>query len=145
MAATVLAFTSLAACSKKDDATPTPTVTEGISWTLDGKTISGAPAVAQPIGTEVMLAGSTNSTDGVFLTVPKTVGTYPLTSSSAATASYVVTPPQGSSQFYESTAGSIVVSTVTAMAISGTFTFTGTLADGTATKTLTNGNFNVKL
>jgi hypothetical protein len=87
----------------------------------------------------VTLAEATSSTGGVFLDMPKTIGTYTLSSTSAATASYAVTPTQGGTKFYESTSGSIVVSTVTATAISGTFTFTGTLSDGTATKTLTNG------
>jgi hypothetical protein len=145
LAATVLAFASLAACSKKDDATPTPTATEGMSWTIDGSNVTASSAVSQTMGTDVTLAGATNATGGVFLDMPKTVGTYTLSSSSAANASYAVTPTQGSTKFYESTSGSIVVSTVTATAISGTFTFTGTLSDGTATKTLTNGKFNVKL
>lgn len=145
LAATVIAFTSLAACSKKDDATPTPTATEGMSWTVDGNNITTATAVSQTTGTDVTLAGSTGSTGGVFLDMPKTVGTYTLSSTSTASASYVVTPTQGSSQFYDATSGSIVVSTVTATAISGTFTFTGKLSGSTATKTLTNGKFNVKL
>ncbi|RZL16126.1 MAG: hypothetical protein EOO62_02175 [Hymenobacter sp.] len=145
LAATVLAFTSLAACSKKDDATPTPTATEGMSWTIDGSNVTATTAVAQSSGTDVTLAGSTGSTGGVFLDMPKTAGTYTLSSTSAASASYVVTPSQGSSQFYDATSGSIVVSTVTATAISGTFTFTGKLSGSTATKTLTNGKFNVKL
>jgi hypothetical protein len=146
LAATVLAFTALAACSKKEDATPTPTpaAAEGMSWTVDGSSVT-ATAVAQTTGTDVTLAGSTGSTGGIFLDMPKTVGTYPLSSSSTASASYVVTPTQGGSQFYDATSGSIVVSTVTATAITGTFTFTGALSDGTKTKTLTNGKFNVKL
>lgn len=144
-ATTILAFTALAACSKKDDATPTPTATEGMSWTLDGNNVTASTAIAQTSGSDVTLAGATGSTGGVFLDVPKTVGTYTLTSTSTASASYVATPTQGSSQFYEATTGSIVVSTVTATAITGTFTFTGTLSSGTATKTLTNGKFNVKL
>jgi hypothetical protein len=145
VATTILAFAALAACSKKEDATPTPTATEGMSWTLDGSNVTAASAIAQTSGTEVILAGATGSTGGVFLTVPKTVGTYSLASTSAASANYALTPTQGSSQFYEATTGSIVVSTVTATAISGTFTFSGTLSGGTATKTLTNGKFNVKL
>jgi hypothetical protein len=145
VATTLLAFTALAACSKKDDATPTPTTTEGMSWTLDGNNVTASTAIAQTSSSDVTLAGATGSTGGVFLDVPKTVGTYTLTSTSTASASYVLTPTQGSSQFYEATTGSIVVSTVTATAISGTFTFTGTLSGGTATKTLTNGKFNVKL
>jgi hypothetical protein len=144
LAATVLAFTSLAACSKKDDASPTPTATEGISWTVDNNNVTAATAVAQVSGSDVTLTGGTSSSGGVFLDVPKTVGTYTLSSTSAASASYVVTPAQGSSQFYDATSGSIVVSTVTATAITGTFTFTGALSGGTATKTLTNGKFNVK-
>jgi len=144
LAATVLAFTSLAACSKKEDATPTPTATEGMSWTVDNNNVTTKTATAQVSGSEVTLTGATGSTGGIFLDVPKTVGTYTLSSTSAASASYIVTPAQGSSQFYEATSGSIVVSTITATAITGTFTFTGALSGGTGTKTLTNGKFNIK-
>ena len=144
LAATVLAFTSLAACSKKEDATPTPTATEGMSWTVDNNNVTTKTATAQVSGSEVTLTGATGSTGGIFLDVPKTVGTYTLSSTSTASASYVVTPAQGSSQFYEATSGSIVVSTITATAITGTFTFTGALSGGTGTKTLTNGKFNIK-
>jgi len=144
LAATVLAFTSLAACSKKEDATPTPTATEGMSWTVDNNNVTTKTATAQVSGSEVTLTGATGSTGGIFLDVPKTVGTYTLSSTSTASASYIVTPAQGSSQFYEATSGSIVVSTITATAITGTFTFTGALSGGTGTKTLTNGKFNIK-
>ena len=49
VATTVLALTSLAACSKKDDATPTPTpatTPTGVSWTVEqdiSDASSGAP------------------------------------------------------------------------------------------------------
>lgn len=146
LAATVLAFTSLAACSKKEDATPTPTpaATEGMSWTVDNNNVNADAATAQVSGSEVIVTGAKGSTGGIFLQVPKTVGTYTLSSTSAASANYIVTPAQGSSQFYDATSGSIVVSTVTATAITGTFTFTGTLSGSTTTKVLTNGKFNVK-
>ncbi|WP_210517652.1 DUF6252 family protein [Hymenobacter terricola] len=146
VATTVMALATLAACSKKDDATPAPAPNpEGMSWTVDGNNVTATTAVSQAAsGTLVTLAGATSSTGGVFLDVPKVVGTYPVTSTSDASASYVVTPSTGSSQFYDATTGTIVVSAVSATSISGTFTFTGA-GTGAATKTLTNGKFNVKL
>lgn len=142
-AATLLALTSLAACSKKDDATPDPA---GMSWTVDGSNVTASSAVAHTSGANtVTLAGATSDTGGLFLDVPKTAGTYKLSSTSNESATYIVTPSQGSSQVYDATSGSIIVSSVSATNISGTFTFTGTLSGGTATKTLTNGRFNVKL
>ncbi|GAB3722520.1 hypothetical protein GCM10027594_03280 [Hymenobacter agri] len=145
--AAALALVSLAACSKKNDATPTPAAdTMGMSWTVDGNNVTASTAVSQAVsGNLVTLAGSTGNTGGIFLDVPKTAGTYTITSSSDASASYVVTPSSGSSQFYDATSGTIVVSTVSATSISGTFTFTGTVSGGTATKAITNGKFNVKL
>jgi hypothetical protein len=146
-ATTVMALATLAACSKKDDATPTPAANpEGMSWTVDGNNVTATTAVSQAsTGNLVTLAGATSSTGGVFLDVPKAVGTYPVTSTSDASASYVVTPSTGSSQFYDATTGTIVVSAVSATSISGTFTFTGAGSSGSTTKTLTNGKFNVKL
>lgn len=139
-AATVLAFASLAACSsKKDDATPAPT--QGMSWTVDGSNVTASSAVGVASGTEVTVAGATGNTGGVFLDVPKTVGTYTISSTSAAGANYVVTPSSGGSQSYDATSGSIVVTSVSANNIVGTFTFTGA-GSGSTSKTLTNGKFN---
>ena len=53
-------------------------------------------------------------------------------------------------QYYDAITGSIVVTTYSASAtsgasnIAGTYTFTGQPGSGTATKTLTNGTFDVK-
>lgn len=141
--ATLLALTSLAACSSKND--PTPSDPAGMSWTVDGNSVTATSAVTQAMGTTVTVAGATGDTGGVFLDVPKTTGTYALSSTSNESATYIITPSQGASQVYESTSGSIVVSSVSATNISGTFTFTGTLSGGTAAKMLTNGKFNVKL
>ncbi|WP_310392321.1 DUF6252 family protein [Hymenobacter sp.] len=142
--AALAAITSLGACSK-DDPKPNPTDAVGMSWTVDGTNVTANTAVAQASGNDVIIGGATSATGGVFLEVPKTAGTYTLTSMSAQSASYVVTPTQGASKIYDSTSGSIVVSSVSATNIIGTFTFTGTESGGTATKTLTNGKFNVKL
>ena len=148
VATTVLALTSLAACSKKDNVTPTPAANpEGMSWTVDGNNVTAVTAVSQAMGTTLTVVGSTGSTGAastVFLDIPKTAGTYTLTSTSTYSATYAVTPASGSSQFYDSTAGSIVVSSVTATNIVGTFTFTGATSGGT-TKSISNGKFNVKL
>ena len=148
VATTVLALTSLAACSKKDNVTPTPAANpEGMSWTVDGNNVTAVTAVSQAMGTTLTVVGSTGSTGAastVSLDIPKTAGTYTLTSTSTYGASYAVTPASGSSQFYDSTAGSIVVSSVTATNIVGTFTFTGATSGGT-TKSISNGKFNVKL
>ena len=148
VATTVLALTSLAACSKKDNVTPTPAANpEGMSWTVDGNNVTAVTAVSQAMGTTLTVVGSTGSTGAastVYLDIPKTAGTYTLTSTSTYSATYAVTPASGSSQFYDSTAGSIVVSSVTATNIVGTFTFTGATSGGT-TKSISNGKFNVKL
>jgi Family of unknown function (DUF6252) len=148
VATTVMALTTLAACSKKNDATPTPTPTnaEGMSWTVDGNNATATTAAAQATtGNIVTLFGATGNTGGVILDVPKTAGTYSITSTSDASGSYLVTPGTGASQSYDATTGTIVVSSVTATNISGTFTFTGAGSSGSTTKTLTNGKFNVKL
>lgn len=141
-AATVLAFSALAACSKKEEPTPTPTpVTQGMSWTVDGANVTATSALGQAFAgsTTLVVAGATGNTGGVFLDVPKTVGTYPLTSTSDAGASLLVNG-SGSTQSFDSTSGTMVVTSVTANNVVGTFTFTG--SNGTATKTVTNGKFN---
>ena len=148
LAATVLAFASLSACSKKKDDAPAPTNPEGMSWTVDGGNVTAATAVSQTSGSDITLAGGTGTTgasSGIFLEVPKTAGTYTLSSTSNSSASYQVTPASGSTQSYEATTGTIVVSGITATNITGTYTFTGTDVNGTTSKTISNGKFNVKL
>lgn len=142
-----MALATLASCSKKDDATPTPAAdAQGMSWTVDGSNATTTTAAAQVTsGNIVTLFGATGNTGGVILDVPKTAGTYTITSTSDASATYLVTPSTGASQSYDATTGTLVVSAVSATNISGTFTFTGAASSGTATKALTNGKFNVKL
>ncbi|GAB3849484.1 hypothetical protein GCM10028822_13940 [Hymenobacter terrigena] len=149
--ATVLAFASLAACSsKKDDATPTPAATTGVTYTVDGGAVTATTAGATVLGNQVVVSGvsgTSTANKGVLLTLPKATGTYTLSATSNETASYLASG--NSSDIYDSTSGSIVVSTYSASTtagasnIAGTFTFTGKNSAG-ATKTVTNGTFNVK-
>lgn len=142
-AATLLALTTLAACSsKKDDPTPAaPTM--GMSWAVDGGNVTASSAVAKISGNDVTIAGATSNSGGVFIDVPKAAGTYTLTSTSNESATYIVTPATGASQSYDSTSGTVIVTSSSATNIAGTFTFTGTSTSGTTTKTLTNGKFNI--
>lgn len=144
---TLLAIIFLAACSKKDDPTPTP----GISWTVDGSDMK-VGAVTTPVsGTVIQLTGyrstttSTSSTSAaiIFLTMPKKVGTYALSNNNGtASASY-----GDNGVLYLDTTGTITVSNLTATSITGTFAFTGASSSSSpnSTKTITNGQFNVLL
>ena len=152
-AATVLALTSLAACSsKKDDATPAATTTPaGVTWTVDGTNVTAANIQKSTSGNNFEFAGSlttsTTNSSGVDITVPKTVGTYAIPGSGATAiqALYLLVTPTTSPAVYYATSGSVTVTSVTATNIVGTFTFTGsdTFTGTTLTKTITNGKFNV--
>jgi hypothetical protein len=148
-AAAVLALTSMAACSsKEDDATPTPT--NGVSWTVDGTATAPATFGAQALGSDIIVSGTTGTGStgtSILLTMPKRTGTFAVSDTSTiATASYLI----GGATYYDATSGNVVVTTYTpsttagASNIAGTFTFTAKESNGTATKTLTNGKFDVK-
>ncbi|MDO7877485.1 DUF6252 family protein [Hymenobacter sp. ASUV-10] len=146
--ATALAMTALfSSCSDDSDDQPaTPAV--GVSWTVDGNNVT-ASQVQKTVGTtEVSIsaaAGSATSASGITLTVPKAVGTYTISATSAADATYT-TATSGSAGLYGATSGTIAVTSLTATNIIGTYSFTGTDAiGGTATKTISNGKFNVAL
>ncbi|OUJ74251.1 hypothetical protein [Hymenobacter crusticola] len=140
-AASLLVLTSLIACSKKD-AEPEYV---GTSWTADGKETKipgGSTQVnASTIDLSINQAGVGNGpvSDGLYLVIPKSVGTYDLaTSRNGAQASYA------SDKLYTATSGTITVTTLTATTLKGTFTFTGTdkFSTPSTTKTITNGKFN---
>ena len=152
VATTVLALTTLAACSKKDDATPAPApaATTGVTYTVDGATTTATTSSATVFGSQVIVSGVSGigtANKGVLLELPKSTGTFTLTPTSAESASYLASG--NSSDIYDSTSGTIVVTTYSASTtagasnIAGTFTFTGTNSAG-ATKVVTNGTFNVK-
>lgn len=150
-ATTVLALTSLAACSsKKDDATPATTPT-GVSWTVDGNNVTAANIQKTTSGNNFEFAGSyttsTTNSSGVDITVPKVVGTYAIPGSGATAiqALYLLVTPNTSPAVYYATSGTVTVTSVTATNIVGTFTFSGTdTFTGTPlTKSITNGKFNV--
>jgi hypothetical protein len=137
-AITVLGIVSLAACSKKNSLPPNMYM----SWTVDGTNMKAESHTAAPIGNVIICSGTAKETpNGIYLTLPKNVGTYPLTSTSNRDAIYVVGNSNGTSQDYNGTSGTVVVTSVTDKTITGTFTFTG--SDGTTSKTVTNGKFSL--
>ena len=154
-AATVLALSSLAACSSKEDAAPEPS--RGITWTVDGKTATTTTLQSQKSGSSLLLSGTyTNgsTTSYLMLNVPATVGTYPFGPTSEASGTYSVGSGTALSAVYYAGAtgsgtvlgaGTIVVSALTATSATGTFTFTGINSNTGAAKSLTDGTFNVGL
>ena len=153
----LVALVALGACSsdKKDDPTPTTptTPTNGFTWTADGTNYASTTAVKSVVGGGMALLGqykaSNNDTYNITLNVPATPGTYPVGGGSSlnlasydhtiggTATSYVATGTMGS--------GSVVVTSVTATEIVGTFSFNGeAFAPAGATKAVTNGKFNLK-
>jgi hypothetical protein len=152
------ALVALGACSsdKKDDPTPTnPSTnpTNGFSWTADGTNYTSTTAIKSLAGGGMALLGQYKASNGdtytINLNVPATPGTYPLGSNSplniasydhtigGTTTSYVAVGTSGT--------GSVVVTSVTAAEIVGTFSFTGeTMTTPKTSKAVTNGKFNLK-
>lgn len=152
-AAPVVLLTTLVACS--DNSAPVvPSIPAGVVWTVGTDNYSALNIQKNSTANTFEFAGSVtrSSTDskGVDITFPKALGTYaiPGSGTSAVTAIYVVVgPTAGTAAAYIGTSGTITVTNLTATNISGTFSFTGADSNGGsgATKTVTNGTFNIAL
>ena len=151
----LLLFTILAACSssKTDDPKPAPA---GMSWTVDGAVISTTNLQSQKSGTEFSVAGTlTNGASVAYLglEIPNAVGTYTFGPLSAASATYSTNTGGTVAVYYAGASGSgtftgagtIVVTALTATNATGTFTFTGINPNTGASKSISNGSFNVGL
>jgi hypothetical protein len=146
----------LAACSsKQDDAKPTTPV--GMSWTVDGMAVSTTTTQSQKSSGTVSIAGTAaGSTAGyVSLEIPNAVGIYTFSPTSTASALYSTPAPSTTTVYYAGAStssggvtvmggGTIVVTSLTATNVTGTFTFTGVNQSG-ASKAITDGTFNVGL
>jgi hypothetical protein len=154
LAAPVVLLTSLVACSSKKNDPVAPIILAGVTWTVDGASYVAANIQRTSTINTFEFAGSitrsTTDSKGVDITFPKAVGTYdiPGTGASAVQAIYLeVGPTAGTAAGYVGTSGTITVTNVTASNISGTFSFTGldSHAGPGATKSISNGTFNIAL
>lgn len=151
--ATFLACVSLAACSSSKDApapapAPAPANPLGMSWTVDGSSLTAASTQRTVTATEIELAGTAGSTTAslayLSLTIPKSVGVHRITGTSNAAALYSIT--SGTGTVYLATTGTITVTGLTATSATGTFAFTAaSVLTPATTKTISAGTFNVAL
>lgn len=146
--ATLLALTSLAACSSKNDPTPAADAA-GMSWTVDGSNVTAIMTDKTVSADDIKLDGATGTISGstvVELTMPKKVGTYDLASGSTNAIAIYAIGNTSSGTGYFATSGTITVSNLSATNVTGTFTFKGEELGGTKpAKTITNGKFNIAL
>lgn len=147
----LLAVASLAACSSSKKEDPTPATRE-ISWTADGAFLKTSTLQSQKFPGMLSIAGTVPaSTNPTYLALefPNAVGTYTFSTSSSAAAGYTV----NSNVYYAGSsgpgsltgAGTIVVTTLTATDVTGTFTFTAIDPNTGNSKSITNGKFSVGL
>ena len=152
--APLLLFIGLVAFSSSKKADPTPTT--GMSWTADGTTQTTTTLQSQKFSSSISVAGTIPaSSNPIYLSLefPNAVGTYTFSPTAAASATYVANTGGTSMPYYAGASGSgtvtgagtIVVTALTATNVTGTFTFTGINANTGASKSITNGTFNVGL
>lgn len=145
----------LGACGKHDDPPPAPTLTNGVSWTADNTNYTSNSATVTDDGFLMTISGVATTPNGqniIRLGVPLAVGTYtaPTTSYPAYYyMGYLIYTGSNSVTYLASNAGgtatgTVTVATLSATEVAGTFSFTGELISGTATKAVTSGKFNVK-
>lgn len=146
----------LGACSKKDDpttTTTTPTTTYATTWTADGKNYTATTSNGA-VNSGNLIIGSTytaSSSESYSLTlaVPAATGTYTIgTSGANITAGYNTTLAGTNTGYIAASgvgSGTIIVTTLSATEIIGTFSFTGMAISASATtKAITNGKFSIK-
>ena len=147
----------LAACGKHDDPPPAPPLTNGVSWTADNTAYTSSSAEVTDDGFLMTISGFATTPNGrntIRLGVPLAIGTYtaPKTSYPAYYyMAYLVYTGSNAVAYTASNAGgsgtgtgTVTVTTLSATEVAGTFSFTGELVSGAATKTVINGKFNVK-
>ncbi len=118
----VLALAALpAACaSKKDD--PAPPVFQSMSWTVDYAPSTALSTQVQLSGNYVTISGvGSVGTSSLLLYVPNAVGTYTLDNTNFSYARYSASA--SSTQVFHSTSGTIIVSSISAINVTGTFAF----------------------
>ncbi|MDO7877483.1 hypothetical protein Q5H93_22280 [Hymenobacter sp. ASUV-10] len=144
----LLAFAALTACSDDSDGDLVAPA-KGMSWTVDGTATTANSYQPNVSGTDVILTGSAISSaafSSVTLTLPLQTGTYNLaTVGSDVKAVYVAGTGNTNGTAYYATSGTATVTSATATSYMGTFSFSGTDANGTASKTISSGKFNVTL
>lgn len=152
--ASVWGLLALTACSKRNDAYPEPPVVA--SWVIDGQERTSIFARAEVSNDKVdvyisqnfVTPNSKGSAVTVTLLTPKKVGTYAISTSSEASASFIdLNSNDGkSTDSYSADAGSVTISSITATTVSGTFSLTGKgYTNKQLTKSLTNGKFKAAL
>ncbi|MBH8570900.1 hypothetical protein KB206_18560 [Microvirga sp. STS02] len=146
VAAAVLTLASLAACSSKKDDPQAPT---GMSWTADGTASTDSSPQIVASSTNIDIIGSTGTAPNnatIHVGAPAQVGTYPITSTGAATADYIQRGGTATISYLAST-GTVSISTLTANRVTGSFSFTAYNYSGGVSsplvKTVTNGRFDV--
>ena len=156
LATGLLALTALAACSSGSTDTPDPTPTVGISWTVDGSAVTTTTLQSQKFTSTISVAGTVPAAANpayLSLEFPNAVGTYTFSPTSQASGSYTASGNAPAAYYAGANPGSgtvtgggtIVVTALSATNVKGTFTFTGINASTGASKSLTNGTFNVGL
>jgi len=146
---------SCSSCRKEVPASPY----SSLIWQEDGLSYS-TPEVtvqAQAASHTVELTGyirhdANNNPHTITLTVPDVIGTYAFSSTSAASATFELGTGTTTDTYHAGPkagtligSGTIVVSGITAAAISGTFTFTGQHTNSGTLKSITAGKFNAYL
>jgi hypothetical protein len=134
---------SVASCKKDNNSTSTPVK---MGATISGKAWDSNIRVTYLQNNYFLITGTSLSLDALALTIKgSTTGTYTLSvlpASAQCAATYTIPVTGGNPDIYASVDGKVVLTKVdkTAKLISGTFEFT--LTNGSATKSVTNGQFN---
>jgi hypothetical protein len=135
-AAAVASLAFLAACSKDEETLPM-----GMTWSLDGSSMSADLSSARTSGGTVNVGGfpnRNNSSDrSILLQLPQKTGTFDLAGTEVE-AAYL----GSSSSVYIATSGTIKVTKYSSTNIAGTFSFRAENSNG-ATRNVSNGKFNV--
>ena len=124
-----------------------------MNWTVDGTAVATTTfqSLRLPLGS--ISVGGSGPSSYLQLIFPDAVGTYLFSPTAAGSATYSAIVGSMNATYYAGAsgvgtltgAGTIVVTTLTATRVAGTFTFTGISANSGTAKSITNGTFDVSL
>ncbi len=147
--ALILALTS-AACTSGSDVTgtssPKPLANGSMRATIDGTAWSATPSVTASNRGGVIGVGGTDATQTIAFALAANVpGTYVLGPLNPANCELTTTGGVVWTAAGNVGSGTITITSLTATDVAGTFSFTLVRAGGGASKTVTNGAFDIKL
>ena len=139
---------TISSCKKSDETTSTPAPAAGMTATVAGASWTASSTIFSDTANTLQITGISGTTQinskSISLICPKAIGSYTLSGTTFDKgANYTEGATAYSTILSSIGSGTINITSLSSTNVKGTFSFTGTEFGGTASKTITNGSFNI--